>query len=1039
MPGMQIPRRFTVENQDPFAAVQWEIRDVVMTDAKGVEIFRQDACEVPAWWNDIQTQVCVSKYFAGGIGTPERETSFKQVFARVVRTIASWGIAGGYFRDEASLCAFHDDLIYMLCTGRYAFNSPVFFNLGDPTSRPQASACFINSVDDTMESILSLGVREGMQFKYGSGSGTDLSRIRSKREIMRGGGHPSGPMSFARGWDKMSGAIRSGGKKRRAAKMLSMKVDHPDIRDFILHKVQEEKKARALIDAGYDGSIDGEAYATVDGQNANNSVRLTDKFMCAATGEVYQGTTVPDAWPLTARTTGEVIETDSANALLDLICTTACASGDPGVQFHDEMNRWNKCPSLGEQCATNPCSEFSHIDDTSCNLGSHNLRAYQRPDGTLDVADFRHGVMLSCIAQEIICGDATGVMFQPCTCDRDAQKGHESDCPKLKPRPYGAWYPTLTIRQRTQETRPLGIGYCGAGAFVMYAGLAYDSDEARLLIAGITALMTGQAYATSAEIAQHCGGPFPAYHANAAHMQRIMHAYGENAAPLWMRVFESVETFDGRKEIAGEMYAPYFATHQARLHLGAEMGDAIRDVWHTAISKGDRYGYRNDETTAIAPTGTISFLMGMQHSTSGECLMSLISYKRLVGGGYLTITTPEMRPALERLGYSAEQVQEICAYCTAEVEGRARGHLEGAPHLRAEHLPIFDTAFHSLTGTRTISPQGHYLMLAAIQVHCSMAVSKTVNLPQHATPEDFRRTIVEAWRRGAKSVSIYRDMSKGSQPVSASVRSDAENARGAALGDALVKMLSAHCGETGLNESAEETLQRILTGHALLMQAQAQAGAESAAHLLQRMMTGAVPVKRSLGPTCAEIRHRFDVAGQTVYFKVGIYPDGKPGELWINVSKDGSTLSGVFGCFSRAISYALQYGVPMETLVEDFRHMSFEPRGFTDLGYVSSIVDYVFKWIAEVFPAAAPRILLQTAQAMMGIAQPAPQPATPERIDVIADVRRAEDEQARAFREQSRANGPACKRCGNMMSLNAGGKCYQCNHCGDQDGGCGGN
>ncbi len=972
--GLTIPRYFTKSGDDVLSLIDWRFADLEIKNKKKETIFKQDHVEIPAWWTDSDARICVSKYFCGQQGTPERETSAKQLFTRVVKTITQWGILGGYFADAQTVNTFYDELLFMVITGRYAFNSPVWFNLGNPNSKPQASACFVNSVNDTMESILDLGFREGMQFKYGSGAGVNVSPIRSKREKMTGGGRPSGPISFMRGWDKMAGAIESGGRTRRAAKLICMDVSHPDIREFINHKWDEEKKAKILIAAGYSADIDGEALATVDGQNANNSIRANDAFMYTVLVQTPNGTQdkgpAAGYWNLTARTTGETIETVVAAEIFDLACERAHGAGCPGIQFDDTINKYNKVPSLGRKNTTNPCAEFDNVDDTSCNLGSHNLRRYQRPAGGFLVEDFMHAVMISAVAQEILVGDATGKLFVQCSQEcKDHSAAHAFDddhldsCPLTKPTPYGAVYPTPLITSRTQATRPIGIGLTNLGAYLMVAGLPYDSDPARVLSAAIVGLMSGVAWETSAKIARNCGGAFPVYQENKEAMRGCIVDYAAKAYTLCKAV-EPVQIL------------PWLTNPDQTPDLDPALRSALIATWNEALYLGDRYGYRNNEVTSIAPTGTISFLMAAR-TTSGEPAMGLITYKDLVGGGTEILIVGEVEQALGNLGYSIENQNAIRDWITTH------GTVQGCSVLYTQHEAVFDCALKSKDplATRTISTEGHVRMLAALQMLTSMAVSKTVNLPPDATIADFRATYLLAWRLGCKSVAAYRDESKAAQPVN---------------------MGPSKSGP--VPDSAQDQDQDLdpaqLRGY-----------------------------RRELPNPRAQIAYKFTLGGIDGYFQVGIYPDtGEIGEVFISTYTEGSTLNGMLSAFSIAVSYGLQYGVPLQKYFDKFHAMSFPPSGFTgdEMQSASSIPSYIFRWINDQYPAQAPKAIRAVSEILspsdrsdqdpiLAVEQILPKYHNP----VVAD-----------------ASAPVCSACGNLMIRNVG-TCYKCPHCGNTLGGCG--
>jgi ribonucleoside-diphosphate reductase alpha chain len=688
--GLTIERRFTRAGVDPFDAIEWERRTAIITDERGRVVFEQHDVEVPAFWSQLATNVVVSKYFRGQLGTPERETSVRQVIGRVVDTLTEWGTQMRYFATQADADAFRDELKHLLLHQYGAFNSPVWFNLGiEP--RAQASACFIVSVDDTMESILELAKTEGMIFKFGSGSGSNLSRLRSSQEYLSGGGRASGPVSFMRGFDAFAGVIKSGGKTRRAAKMVVLNIDHPDIVEFIECKAKEEQKAWALIEAGYDPgfNVPGGAYDSVFFQNANHSVRVTDEFMRAveADGE----------WHTIARTTGEVLGTYRARELFRKIAEAAWVCGDPGVQFHDTTNRWHTVKNSGAIEASNPCIEFVFLNDTSCNLASLNLIKFRLPDGRFDSDAFRAAVRIFITAQEIIVDNAA--------------------------------YPTEKIADNSHLFRPLGLGYANLGALLMSLGLPYDSDAGRAYAALITALMHGEAYRQSAIIARECGNPFPAFELNRAPMLEVMRMHA-----------------DALNQIPADL-------------VPADLLQEARDLYAEMLELGERHGYRNAQVTVLAPTGTISFLMDCD-TTGIEPDIALVKYKTLVGGGVLKIVNTTVPLALQQLGYTSEEIEAILRYIDEH------DTIEGAPYLKAEHLPVFDCAFRPAKGVRSLAPMAHVKMMAAVQPFLSGAISKTVNMPHDATPEDIEQIYLQAWKLGLKAIAIYRDGSKRTQPLS---------------------------------------------------------------------------------------------------------------------------------------------------------------------------------------------------------------------------------------------------------------------------------
>ncbi len=895
-PGLTFPRTFT-KNTPPgcvFDEVEWETRTAVIGSTSGESVFEQSGIEAPKSWSQQATNIVASKYFRGNLGTEQREHSVLQLISRVVDTIAKWGADGGYFATPEDRDAFGDELTHLMVHQKAAFNSPVWFNCGWD-DHPQCSACFILSVEDTMESILELAKTEGMLFKYGSGTGSNLSPIRSSRETLSRGGIASGPVSFMKGYDAFAGVIKSGGGMRRAAKMVILDADHPDILAFINCKAEEERKAWALIDAGYDGSLTGPAYASVFFQNANNSVRVPDEFMRAV---------ADDAEWHTRAVTGDrrIVDTLRARDLLRAIAETTHACGDPGMQFDTTINDWHTCPNTARINASNPCSEYMFLDDSACNLASLNLLAFTRKDKPeeFDVDAFRAGVRTMITAQEIIVDNAS--------------------------------YPTEAIRDNSHAYRPLGLGYANLGALLMSHGLPYDSDAARRCAAAITAVMTGEAYAQSARIARNCGGPFSGYARNA---EPFLHVMRKHRAAL-----------DGA-DLRMEQY------HQ------------VQEIWDEAISLGEAHGFRNAQASVLAPTGTISFLMDCD-TTGVEPDIALVKYKHLVDGGTIRIVNQTVPTALKRLGYDEKAIEAIVTHIDEH------GTIEGAPGLDTDHLPVFDCADRPAGGTRSIHHNGHLKMVAAVQPFISGAISKTVNLPNEASVDDIEETYQQAWRLGAKSVSVYRNGSKRTQPLN-----------------------------TGLAGGAAAEQPR--------------------------------PVRRKLPDERRAIIHKFDIAGYKGYITVGLYEDGSPGEMFLVMSKEGSTISGFADSFAQAISYALQYGVPLQVLVDKFSHARFEPAGLTknpDVRIAKSIVDYVFRWMATKF-------LSPEAQFHAGVNQPrepesaagAPEPAgTPEQTN----NRPAETAPPMAPASHNDQDAPPCVICGAIMIRN--GACYSCTNCGATSG-----
>jgi len=814
--GLTVARRHTEPGVSPFDGVEWERRTAVITGEKGEVVFEQRDVEVPRSWSQLATNVVVSKYFRGPQGSPQRETSVRQLISRVADTIARWGKEQGYFATDEDAEAFHAELVYALLHQKASFNSPVWFNVGiEAAGKPQGSACFINSVEDNMESILRLAAIEARLFKGGSGTGTNLSTIRSSKEPLSGGGTASGPVSFMRGYDAFAGVIKSGGKTRRAAKMVILNVDHPDIVEFIKCKAEEEKKAWALIDAGYDGSFNGEAYSSVFFQNSNNSVRVPDAFMSAVE--------MDGEWRLRAVTTGEVVDRMKAKELMRMIAEAAWVCGDPGMQFDTTINAWHTCPNSGPIRASNPCSEFMFLDDSACNLASLNLLKFHAPSGEFDADDFVHTVELMITAQEILVDSCS--------------------------------YPTEAIERNSHAFRPLGLGYANLGALLMARGLPYDSEEGRAYAAAVTALMTGAAYRQSARMAE-AKGAFEGFAVNREPMLRVVAKHRH-----------SLERIDPAL-VPGDLLR------------------RAREAWDDALEMGEKHGYRNAQVTVLAPTGTIGFMMDCD-TTGIEPDIALVKYKKLVGGGVIKIVNQTIPEALARLGYDAAAISKIVEYVDAH------DTIEGAPGLKEEHLPVFDCAFRPVGGSRSIHYMGHLRMMAAVQPFLSGAISKTVNMPNDATPEQIMDVYMTAWRLGLKSVAIYRDGCKRTQPLS-----------------------------TALDEKK---------------------GGQQAEPK---------PVRRRLPDERKSITRKFSVGGHEGYFTVGMYDDGTPGEIFIVMSKEGSVVSGLMDCFATAVSMALQYGVPLSVLVKKFSHTRFEPSGFTndkEIPIAKSVIDYIFRWLALKF------------------------------------------------------------------------------------------
>jgi len=918
-PGLEFPRYFTLPGVDPFDEIEWEIRAAVIGNEKGEVVFEQRDVEIPKHWSQQATNIVVSKYFRGQLGTPERERSVKQLIGRVVDTVTRWAGEQGYFASEDALASFSAELKHLLVYQKAAFNSPVWFNCGFEKA-PQCSACFINSVQDTMDSILTLARTEGMLFKFGSGTGSNLSAIRSSRELLAGGGTASGPVSFMKGYDAFAGVIKSGGKTRRAAKMVILNADHPDIVEFINCKVEEEKKAWALIDAGYDGSFTGVAYGSIFFQNSNNSVRVSDEFMRAVLDD--------GEWQTKAVRDGAVTDTYKARDLMRQIAEGTWVCGDPGMQFDTTVNDWHTCPETDRINASNPCSEYMFLDDSACNLASINLMKFVKDDGELDVAAFKSACRTLITAQEIIVPNAS--------------------------------YPTKPIEKNSNDYRPLGLGYANLGALLMSRGLPYDSDEGRAYAAAITAVMTGEAYAQSAKIARDHGGPFAGYAKNSEPFLHVMRKHRDSVVEINASVVPT-DLFAGAKQ-----------------------------AWEEAVELGEDFGYRNAQATVLAPTGTIGFMMDCD-TTGVEPDIALVKYKKLVGGGLMKIVNTTVPTALEKLGYTQPEVDAIVHHIDEQET------IEGAPFLKSEHLPVFDCAFKPARGKRSIQYMGHIRMMGATQPFISGAISKTVNVPREATVEDIEHAYIESWRLGAKAISIYRDGSKRTQPL---------NTSRAGVGD--TRNAGGSLGE-GLHETVKEVVR-----------------------VVER------PTRRKLGDERKSITHKFDIAGHEGYITVGLYEDGTPGEIFLTMAKEGSTISGFADAFAQAVSYALQYGVPLPVLVDKFSHARFEPSGMTknpEVRFAKSIVDYIFRWLATKFlsPDAQFRVGVNMPEprdedrgalhkTVAPQAQPAPAPAKPQAGSNVMEFAAM----------QNQEDAPPCTMCGSIMVRS--GACYKCGNCGTTSG-----
>jgi ribonucleoside-diphosphate reductase alpha chain len=904
--GLTFRRLYSDGVKHPFDTLEWELRTAAITNEKGEVFFEQKDVEVPKSWSMTATNIVTQKYFHGKAGTPERERSVRQLIGRVVETITGYGSKGGYFRTAADRDAFRDELAAILVTQAASFNSPVWFNVG-VEAKPQASACFINAVGDSMGSILDLAKTEGMLFKFGSGTGSNLSSLRSSTECLSSGGIASGPVSFMKGFDSFAGAIKSGGKTRRAAKMVILDVDHPDVLEFIDCKAKEERKAWDLIEAGWDGSFGGEVYNNVLFQNANHSVRVTDEFMKA----------VEDGGEFTtlAVTTGEPLATHDARAVLRRMSEAAWICGDPGIQYDTTINRWNPCKATHRINASNPCSEYMFVDDSACNLASLNLMKFAREDGGLDVERFRHAVDVVFAAQEMLVDEAS--------------------------------YPTPAIEKNSHDFRPIGLGYANLGALLMYNGLPYDGDDGRAYAAAVTSLMHGQAFLTSSRIASEVG-TFRMYEPNREAFLEVVGMHRDAAARV------------PRAGVPKELYE-------------AQLG-----VWDLTIEAGRQHGFRNAQATVLAPTGTIGFMMDCD-TTGVEPDLALVKYKKLVGGGNIKIVNNTVPHALQRLGYAPEQVNEIVAWVDA------KGTIEGAPGLSPAHLPVFDCAFKAVGGTRSIDAMGHVRMMAAVQPFLSGAISKTVNLPPDATVEDIASVYVEGWKLGLKAIAVYRDGCKKTQPLNTA----------ASRSDDGVK------GTKGI-ASARAT-------------APAPAAAVSAG-----------PRRKKLPDERRALTHKFSVGGHEGYITVGLYEDGTPGEIFLTMAKEGSTISGLMDAFATAISLTLQYGVPLEALVEKFSHMRFEPAGYTknpEIPIAKSLVDYIFRYLAS-------RFLTADLRARAGVISREENGNGAVAVHVEPPIRAAVASPHLAF--ENSADAPSCHQCGHLMVRN--GACYKCLNCGETSG-----
>jgi ribonucleoside-diphosphate reductase alpha chain len=912
--GVSFPRFFTSKLEagvTPYDQIHWESRSATIGNGKGTVIFEQRDIQVPADWSQTATNIVASKYFHGRMGSPERETSVAELVHRVVDTMADWGWEGKYFKTKQDAENFRSELAHLMLHQKACFNSPVWFNVGVRESRgygfyydeatqvvkklqpgenhPQCSACFINSVGDSLESILDLAKTEGMLFKWGSGTGSNLSAIREEDAHLWGGGRASGPLSFMKGFDAFAGVIKSGGKTRRAAKMVILNTDHPDIEKFVWCKAKEEKKAHTLIDAGYDASLDGDAYGSIFFQNANNSVRATDEFMQAVVNDTD--------WWTKGVATGQPVNRYQARELMRQIAEATHQCGDPGMQFDTTINRWHTSKATGRINASNPCSEYMFLDDSACNLSSLNLMKFVGADGTFEVEAFRHAVDTLTLAQEIIVDNAS--------------------------------YPTERIAKNSHDFRPLGLGYANLGAMLMSLGMPYDSDQGRDFAAAITAIMCGQAYLTSARVAQAVG-TCPGYPENEESFLDVIRMH-----------WNAVSRIDNKR-------------------VPAAMLEAAEACWREAYELGSIAGFRNAQTTVLAPTGTIGFMMDCD-TTGVEPDLALVKYKKLVGGGVIKIVNNTVPQALIKLGYTAEQTEKIVAHIDST------GTIEGAPSLKPEHLAVFDCSFRPQNGVRFIHHMGHIRMMAAVQPFISGAISKTINMPEESTAEDIMDAYIESWKSGLKAVAIYRDGSKRVQPLSSgNGKNDKKNVP---------------------TPVAVQTVEKVVYR----------------------------PTRHKLPDERNSVTHKFSIGGHEGYITVGMYEDGTPGEVFISMAKEGSTISGLMDTLATSISYGLQYGVPLKFFVDKFSHVRFEPSGWTgnpQVPYAKSIIDYIFRWLGARFlgiteaSEAGEAVKLRPTEVQ-------PQHVLPFEANVVTDA-------------------PMCSECGSMMTRN--GSCYKCENCGGTSG-----
>src|SRR5579863_5664946 len=966
-PGLTFRRFFTKPGVSPYDEIEWERRVAQITDSQGGIIFEQKDVEVPKDWSMTATNIVASKYLHGTVGTPERESGVRALVTRVAETIRNWGLGQGYFKTPEDGATFHDELAHILLRQYAAFNSPVWFNVGcdriEPNSdaqnwhwnpvagrvefgvtgysTPQCSACFINSVKDSLDSILTLAKTEGMLFKWGSGTGTNLSSLRSSTEQLSGGGTASGPLSFMKGFDAFAGVIKSGGKTRRAAKMVILNIDHPDIVDFIECKQKEEAKAHALVAQGYDGSHpDSDAYSSIFFQNANNSVRVTDDFMVAVTRDNdFSTRSIVD---------GRVVNTYKARDLMTKISEATWHCGDPGMQYDTTVNRWHTSKNTSRINASNPCSEYMFLDDSACNLASLNLLKFA-PNGTFDVEAYRHAVDITITAQEILVDNAG--------------------------------YPTEQIMRNSHDYRPLGLGYANLGALLMAAGLPYDSDAGRDYASCVTAIMCGEAYLQSSRIAEQCEPLTPSTEPVRTRLGVSKAAdMPGSACPGWY--------------INREPFLDVIRMHRASVNginknnVPSSIYESSKQCWDEALAHGEKHGYRNSQVTVLAPTGTIGFMMDCD-TTGIEPDLALVKYKKLVGGGMIKIVNQTVPTALFKLGYDHDQTNAIVSYIDAT------GTIEGAPHIKDDHLAVFDCSFKPAKGTRSIAYMGHLRMMAAAQPFISGAISKTVNLPENATVEDIMEAYLQAWKLGLKAVAIYRDGCKKSQPLSAAGTKTAESRAG--TGAAPVQV------ETEDLNAPPRAVRHKLPG--------------------ERM----------------SVTHKFNVGGHEGYITVGLYPSGDPGEIFITMAKEGSTISGLMHSFSCAISLAQQHGVPLKMLCEKFAHTRFEPSGWSgnaDIGFAKSIMDYIFRWLQLRFLTGQQQLLFDNLRPRLAaVSHP---PEIGDMNGPSLETRNQKLETGPVHAADALAglvdlgDAPTCSFCGSIMTRN--GSCYRCGSCGSTSG-----